>query len=66
MKEKGIKAKVTRKTKPPVSPHLTPLDIFMWGYVENNVCTEKICNRHHLKGRIYTAGMTVTLDLEQT
>jgi hypothetical protein len=63
MKEKGSKAKVTRMTRPPLSPHRTLLGIFMWGYVDNNVCSEKICNRHHLHGRIYIAVMTVTLDM---
>jgi hypothetical protein len=28
-KEKVIKAKFTRKTRPPISPYLPPLDIFM-------------------------------------
>lgn len=63
MKEKGIRAKVTRKTRSPVSPHLTLLDIFMWGYVDKSVCSENICNWHHLQGRIYIAVMTVTLDM---
>jgi hypothetical protein len=44
MNEKGIRAEVTRKTRPPVSPHVTLLDIFMWGHVDNNVCSENICN----------------------
>jgi len=70
MKEKGIRAKVTRKTRPPVSPHLTLLDIFMWGYVDNSVCSENICNWHHLQGRIYIAVMSLSrhymLYLEQT
>lgn len=63
MKEKGIRAKVTRKTRPPVSSHLTLLDIFMWGYVDKSVSSENICNWHHLQGRIYIAVMTVTLDM---
>jgi hypothetical protein len=63
MKQKGIRAKVTRKTRPPVSPHLTLLDIFMWGYVDNSVFSENICKWYHLQGRIYIAVMTVTLDM---
>lgn len=71
MKVKGVRAKVARKTRPPVSPHLTLLDIFMWGYVDNSVCSENICNWHHLQGRIYIAVMTSLsrqdlLHLEQT
>lgn len=56
MKEKGSKAKVTTKTRLPVSPHLTLLGIFMWG-------SEKIYNRHHVHDRVYIAVTTVTQDM---
>jgi hypothetical protein len=43
---------------PPRSPDLTPLDIFLWGYVKNTVYQVKI-NDQHMKACIRDAMVTV-------
>jgi hypothetical protein len=50
---------------PPRSPDITPMDIFLWGYVKNCVYGEKIRDLQHLQDRIATAITTVTPDIIQ-
>ena len=50
---------------PPRSPDLLPLDFFLWGYIQNTVCAEKIRNIQHLQERITSAIETVTRDMIQ-
>ena len=50
---------------PPRSPDLSPLDFFLWGYIKNIVCAEKIRNIQHLQERITSAIETVTRDMIQ-
>jgi hypothetical protein len=50
---------------PPRSPELTPLDLFLWGYVKNIVYQVKINDLQHLKARIRDAVATVTLNMLQ-
>ena len=50
---------------PPRSPDLSPLDFFLWGYIKNIVCAEKIRNIQHLQERITSATVTVTRDMIQ-
>jgi hypothetical protein len=45
---------------PPRSSHLTPLDIFLCGYVNNIVYQVKINNLQHLRAHIRGAVATVT------
>jgi hypothetical protein len=45
---------------PPMSPDLTPLDFFLWGYVKNIVYHVKINDLQHLKARIRDVVATVT------
>jgi hypothetical protein len=42
MKEKGIRAKVTRKTRPPVSPHLIHYWIFSCGVMWTTMSVQRI------------------------
>ena len=49
----------------PRSPDLSPLDFFLWGYIKNTVCAEKIRNIQHLQERITSAIETVTRDMIQ-
>ena len=51
--------------RPPRSPDLSPLDIFLWGYIKNIVYAEKIRNIQHLQDRITSAIETVTRDMIQ-
>ena len=50
---------------PPRNPDLPPLDFFLWGYIKNIVCGEKIRNIQHLQERITSAIETVTRDMIQ-
>jgi len=50
---------------PPRSPDLSPLDIFLWGYIKNIVYGEKIRNIQHLQDRITSAIENVTQDMIQ-
>ena len=50
---------------PPRSPDLSPLDFFLWRYIQNTVCAEKIRNIQHLQERITSAIQTVTRDMIQ-
>jgi len=49
----------------PQSPDLSPLDLFLWGYIKNIVYAEKIRNIQHLQDRITSATETVTRDTIQ-
>ena len=48
---------------PPRSPDLSPLDIFLWGYIKNIVYAEKIRNIQQLQERITSAIEIVTRDM---
>ncbi|GBM92552.1 hypothetical protein AVEN_272845-1 [Araneus ventricosus] len=37
---------------PPRSPDITPLDFYLWGYVKQHVCSERINDINRLKQRI--------------
>ena len=50
---------------PPRSPDLTPLYVFVWGYVNNIVYSEKIRDLQHLRHRITSADATITPDMIQ-
>jgi hypothetical protein len=50
---------------PPRSPDLTPLDIFLWSYVQNIVYQVKINDLQHLKARIRDAVAMVTPNMAQ-
>jgi hypothetical protein len=50
---------------PPRSPHLTQLDLFLWGYVKNTVYQVKINDLQHLKARIRDSVATVTPNMLQ-
>ena len=51
---------------PPRSLDLSPLDFFfLWRYIKNTVCAEKISNIQHLQERITSAIETVTRDMIQ-
>jgi len=50
---------------PPRSPDLSPLEFFLWGYIQNIVYAVKIRNIHHLQERITSAIETVTRDMIQ-
>jgi hypothetical protein len=50
---------------PPRSPDLTPLDFFLWGYVENTVYRVKINDLQRLKARIRDAVATETPNMLQ-
>ncbi|GBN47864.1 hypothetical protein AVEN_115461-1 [Araneus ventricosus] len=45
---------------PPRSPDLTPLDFYLWGYVKQHVCSERINDINHLKQRIMDVIHSVT------
>jgi len=45
---------------PPRIPDLSPLVFFLWGYIKNIVCAEKIRNIQHLQEKITSAIETVT------
>ena len=48
---------------PPRSPDLTPCDFFLWGYIKNNVYSQKIRALNHLKNRINEAMTTITEEM---
>jgi hypothetical protein len=50
---------------PPRSPDLTPLEIFLWGYVKNIVYKVKINDLQHLRARIRDALAAVTPNMLQ-
>jgi len=51
---------------PPRSPDLSPLDIFLWGYIKNIVYAKEIKNIQHMQDRITSAIETViTQDMIQ-
>ena len=50
---------------PPRSPDLSPLHVFLWGYIKNIVYAEKIRNIQHLQERTTSAIETVTRDMIQ-
>lgn len=37
---------------PPKSPHLTPLDYFLWGYLKDKVCRTSLETLQEMEGRI--------------
>ena len=45
-----------------ISLHLI---VFLWGYIKNTVCAEKIKNIQHLQERVTSAIETVTRDVIQ-
>ena len=45
---------------PPRSPDITPLDLFLWGYVKDKVFSTPVPNITNLKARITDAFATVT------
>ena len=47
------------------SPDLSPLDVFLWGYMKNTVYAKKIRNIQHLQERITSAIETLTRDMFQ-
>jgi len=49
----------------PRSPDLSPLDLFLWGYIKNIVYAEKIKNIQHLQERITSAIEIVKRDMIQ-
>ena len=52
---------------PPRSPHLTPCDFFLWGYVKDQVYIPPLPGSiPELKVRIRTAIETITVDMLQT
>ncbi|GBN99850.1 hypothetical protein AVEN_157665-1 [Araneus ventricosus] len=48
---------------PPRSPHITPLDFYLWGYVKQHVYSERINDINHLKQRITDVIHSVTQDV---
>jgi len=42
---------------------ISPLDFFLWGYIKNIVCAEKIRNIQHLQERTTSAIETVTREM---
>jgi len=54
-------------TWPPRSPHASPRDFFLWGYVKDQVCVPPLhASIPELKVRIRTAIETITTDMLQT
>jgi len=45
---------------PPRSPHVTPLDFFLWGYVKDKVFSTPVPDITNLKIRITDAFATIT------
>jgi len=51
----------------PLSPHATPCDFFLWGYVKDQVYVPPLpASIPELKVRIRTAIQTITADMLQT
>ncbi|GBN34600.1 hypothetical protein AVEN_230528-1 [Araneus ventricosus] len=50
-------------TWPPRSPDIAPLDFYLWGYVTQHVCSERINDINHLKQRITDVIQSVTPDV---
>jgi hypothetical protein len=48
-----------------MSPDLTSLNFFLWGYVKNIVCQVKINDLQHLKARVRDAVATVAPNMLQ-
>ncbi|KFM70901.1 hypothetical protein X975_12371, partial [Stegodyphus mimosarum] len=48
---------------PPRSPDITPLDVFLWGFVKDNVYRRRGSNTDDLKARITTAIASVDADM---
>ena len=48
---------------PPRSPDVTPLDVFLWGYVKDIVYRTKVRDINDLQHRIIEAIDTVTVDM---
>ncbi|GBN80779.1 hypothetical protein AVEN_256342-1 [Araneus ventricosus] len=48
---------------PPLSPDITPLDFFFWGYIKDRVFATPIVDVEELKARIQAAVCTVTEDV---
>ncbi|GBO08300.1 hypothetical protein AVEN_171614-1 [Araneus ventricosus] len=48
---------------PPLSPDITPLDFYVWGYVKQHVYSERINDINHFKQRITDVIHTVTPDV---
>jgi len=45
---------------PPLSPDITPLDFFLWGYVKDKVFSTPVPDITNLKARIIDALATIT------
>jgi hypothetical protein len=50
---------------PPRSPDITPLDLFLWGYVKDRIYATKVRDIRDLRARIVEAVGTVTPDMLQ-
>ena len=48
---------------PPRSPDITPLDLFLWGYVKDKVFSTPVPDITNLKARITDAFATITEDM---
>jgi hypothetical protein len=48
---------------PPRSPDITPLDLFLWGYVKDKVFWTPISDITDLKARVTDAFATITEDI---
>ncbi|GBN37300.1 hypothetical protein AVEN_67268-1 [Araneus ventricosus] len=48
---------------PPRSQDITPLDFYLWGYVKQHVCIERMNDINHLKQRITDVIHSVTPDV---
>jgi hypothetical protein len=48
---------------PPRSPDITPLDLFLWGYVKDKVFSTPVPDITNLKARIADAFVTITEDM---
>jgi hypothetical protein len=48
---------------PPRSPDITPLDIFLWGYVKSNVFRTPANGRDNLKTRIRNAISAIPVEM---
>ena len=46
---------------PPRSPHLTPIDFFYWGYIQDIVYSTTVVDLEDLRRRIVAACATVVL-----
>ena len=52
---------------PPLSPHATPCDFFLWGYIKDQVYVPPLpASVNELKVQIRTATETITTDMLQT